>query len=812
MMKLYNPFIFLLLGILLISCGDTSQRNGEIANYIPKDASTIIKVKNLESFKGDVNSNPIVNKLGNPNPYTFFSQDSPIFRHLQPTSESIIAYSEVTDSTTAFTFITKETNGIFVPDSIPNKTIETLAYNNLSMQRVTIDEDIAFMARIDSVFIASNSQKVLQDIIKDTGETNPTLQKIYTIKENADVDVLSKSSNVYLQDSTLVNFASWTSMDMTILPNGLSGTGVVLARDTVPQLLNVFKGQQPQINELANVTPADASNVFIFTLSDAAVFQNRISEFRNTKSAATTGIFESINEVGAIQLASGSVVAARSIDPMLTQEALAPYMTEASTFRDVMIHEFSEPTLFSDSFFPLLPRLETSFVFQLDTFFVFTPSEELANQMIIAYKNNDVLANSATFKDTATKLSSSSSMVFYTLDGKLPASLSGLFNTINTSANELLQDIPFAVLQYNYDRDFAHVNFIAEETSESKVIAAGVSEKQNIKLNSEVLGKPQFFSNHRTDGQDIVYQDISNKLFLYSENGKQLWVKDLESAILGEIQEVDLLRNGKMQLAFTTKNRLYVLDRNGNDVGGFPLKFKDEITQPLAVFDYDDNRKYRFVVVQGREVYMYDSEANRVKGFTFDKAQSNIVQSPKHIRTGNKDYILIPEQNGKLNILSRRGTSRVKVSKDFSFSEVPITTEERDFIVIDSENIKHTISQTGKVSSQKLDVSNSYYFTTSGSLKVTMDENLLRVNGTLTELPFGIYTKPQIYIANNTSYITVTETQEKKVYVFNRSGDLLSGFPIFGTTEATISVGAKKGTVYLLTQGDDKEILSYVLK
>ena len=301
------------------------------------------------------------------------------------------------------------------------------------------------------------------------------------------------------------------------------------------------------------------------------------------------------------------------------------------------------------------------------------------------------------------------------------------------------------MLQFSYDRNFAHVNLVCKEASSKKQETGSVSEQFSIALDNAVLGEPQLFTNHRTNGRDIVVQDIQNKLYFISEEGKTLWTKKLGDPILGKIHEVDVLRNGKKQLAFVTKNTLYVLDRTGNTVSPFPLNFKDEITQPLAVFDYDNNRKYRFIITQGRALFMYNNSGNIVKGFTFEKAKSTIVLPPQHIRMGNKDYIVIAEENGHLNILHRTGKVRVPVSKKFEFSEIPIEEEDNNFVVITKDNNKISISQSGKTTTQNLDVSNSYGFVVNGNIKATMDDNLLRINGKLTELPFGIYTQPKIF-------------------------------------------------------------------
>ena len=75
---------------------------------------------------------------------------------------------------------------------------------------------------------------------------------------------------------------------------------------------------------------------------------------------------------------------------------------------------------------------------------------------------------------------------------------------------------------------------------------------------------------------------------------------------------------------------------------------------------------------------------------------------------------------------------------------MPIQKEGAQFVVITKDNTKKTISQSGKVNSQKIAVTGAYSFNIKGQTKVTLDDNLLRINGNLVELPFGIYTAPEI--------------------------------------------------------------------
>ena len=206
---------------------------------------------------------------------------------------------------------------------------------------------------------------------------------------------------------------------------------------------------------------------------------------------------------------------------------------------------------------------------------------------------------------------------------------------------------------------------------------------------------------------------------------------------------------------------------------------------------------------------MYNSKAEIVTGFKFDKTESTIVLPPQHIRIGNKDYILIAEENGKLNILSRVGKERIKLNKTFDFSDIPIKKEGSDFVVITSDNVKKSISQNGEISSQTLQVSNDYTFEIEGTTKVTLDDNLLRINGLLVELPLGVYAKPQIFRVNKKTYIAITELKENKVYLYLKDGTLLPNFPIYGTTQIDLADANKNQKINVLVKGEPKEIILY---
>jgi len=798
--------------IALGSCESYVDKKGELIDFIPQDPVVVFRIKNLDGLLLDVANNGLIASFEKTRAFTFFTKNASFIKQLHPDSQSVIAITGGSNKATNYTFITAYHDKLFIPDSIQDKTIETLTYGKTSLQRVEIDNTISFSAIKDSVFIVSSSQKVLQDILNGKTEQNQGFKKIFSINKETELAALFKGNLISLTDSITTNFSSWGSLQVQLLSDGLTATGVVLAQDSVPQLLSIFEGQIPQQNDIELITPREAKSAVSFTFSDAELLIAKLAPFRkDTILPNTNGLFESINEVGSLGFSTGNAVVLKSIDPRLTNEALALFTSEKETYREIKLNTFNASNLFSKTFGQLLPNVEVTTSFQIENFFVFTETEGVAQQIITAYKNNDCLDKTPYFETTSLELGNASSLLVFKMKGEIAPAFAGFFGKhLTTEITDLpLKNYPLAALQFSYDRDFAHVNLVCKQASEKIQIAGSVAQQFSISLDQPILGNPSFFSNHRTRGKDIVVQDIKNNLYLISSAGKVLWKKQLDGPVLGSFNEVDILKNGRKQLAFTTTKNFYVIDRKGKDVKSFPMKFKDPITQPLVIFDYDNNRNYRFVITQGNEVFLYDSNGKRVKGFTFKKTKSDIVLPPQHIRLGNKDYLLFAEESGKLTILNRVGNTRIRVDHKFDFSNILIQKEGSQFVVITKDNTKETISQSGKVNSQKISVSGTYTFKIKGLTKVTLDDNLLRINGNLVELPFGIYTAPEIFTVNRTTYITLTETQEKKVFVLTKSGTIVSGFPIYGSDGAFLGDARNNKRLYVVTKGESAEIILY---
>jgi hypothetical protein len=819
-----NKILFFALCFLFVACSTEKEKKGTLTHYIPEESSLVIRSNNFSTLSSDINNSSFLSVFSKMPFHTFFAENLHFSGFLNPNSEVLLSTTSENDSIHHLTLITRQHPGLFEPDSIPEKTLETLTYQDISLQRLTLNKGIVYTTMVDSVFIASSSQKILESILlkrknKKLKSISPQFERAYSTLGAQDISIMVNGKRfnetfqkVFPNAGKLPQFASWVSLDAEVQPGHLKVNGIALAQDTIPQLMNVFKGTNAQQNLLALVTPTSASNFVSYTYDDFDVIQQNLKDFQKKNDSLPDyhALFTSLNEIGIISKESEKIIGLHAISGSITEELLEPLLEDHSEFRGVQIKRLTDSAVFKNALYPLITST-SNFGAKLEDFFVFGESPATIEEIITDFLNETTLGHLPYYEEHMAHMSSESSLLFV---GLLPNLKEQVAKNSAANYSQKTKDLKFGshrmmALQFVYDSHFAHVNGIVRET-QTQSRGTGVSQVFAINLENELLSRPQFFTNHISKGKDIVVQDVANKLYLIGANGRVQWNKQLDGAIIGDIQEVDLLRNGRIQLAFTTKNTFYILDRNGKEVSPFPLKFRDDITQPLAVFDYDNNRNYRFVVIQGRDILMYDSKGKSVSGFNFKKAGSTVVLPPKHLRLSNKDYLVIAEENGKLNILHRTGLSRINVNSTFDFGESPVYNEDNKFVFLTSKDQKVTIDQSGKVSTQDLNSgSKNVIWEISGNTKARLDDNILRINNQKVELPFGLYTAPKISVSNRRILVSITDLQQQRTYVYNSLGELLSNFPVYGTSIMELGDATNNGRPNGVVRGASKEVVLY---
>lgn len=79
-------------------------------------------------------------------------------------------------------------------------------------------------------------------------------------------------------------------------------------------------------------------------------------------------------------------------------------------------------------------------------------------------------------------------------------------------------------------------------------------------------------------------------------------------------------------------------------------------------------------------------------------------------------------------------------------------------------------------------------------------------------LEYGIYTPPNTIKINQKIYINITDTQNKKVYMFDSELTMLEGFPVYGSGEIDLVESSENGTLNFVTKDKENSLVVYRIK
>ena len=757
----------------LMSCSDRYQSKTEITDFISSKNKTTIVINNIDDFKSLTKNNAIfkaIEATGLLNKFSFLNNTHPIY-------------------------LSKSDSSVYIMTKYHKNLLPTDTTKTSNLKEVTkhiTKQDTTYYKIIDSIYIGALSKKHLTNITK---QKNNTLNKLLgTRDKNSIASIITKTN---FNSLVLQNEASKNSniiLDLNAEGNSTNLNGILTVKDSLNRF-NAFNNTKPQVFNLSKTIPLDSEQFIRVGYDDFDTFYKN-----NSKSAASinvnTSLLKLTNEVTYFTYNKEEAIAIHALDAELLKETIES-QSEDETFKNITIFNFDQTEIFNTVYKPFFSLSNVNKGFIYEDFVVFAKDSNTLKSIISEILNKNTLFNSDKFKSINLQLADDSSLLIYKNETGLKDFLKAPTNGYNAN-----------IIQYVNANDFLHVHGVFSKYKKRKK-ANTISDNFSVQLPSEILSKPQIIKT-RNKTHNIIVQDVNNILYQISDTGKILWKRQLNGAILGKINQIDMFKNGRLQIAFATQDRIYIIDKNGKDAGAFPLKFKNKITQPLSVFDYENQRNYRLLVTQDKSLLMYNTKAKRLKGFNYKKAKHSISKQPKHIRIGRKDYIVFSQKN-KLEIIDRQGKERIRVKKSIPFSKNEIYNYKNKFATISNKGELIYTDTKGNVSVINNGYSeNTTSFATTKTL-ATLTENKLKIKSNSIDLDFGDYTAPEIFYLKDKIYVTTTDLQAKKVYVFDSNAKLLPNFPIFGTAAAKITDLDNANNLELVTQSNDKTIISYKL-
>ena len=769
-------FLISILFLSLISCFGRYQSNTEISSIIPKSFHTLIKINNLDDTK-------VLSE------HSFLSKDlqlNSILKHNTLLKQSYPIYAAISDS--IFLFISEKEKNIIVNDSV-SVFENTKTQKKLEIFKTITKNDTLYHKEIDNLLISSINK---EDLTTIKVEKNIELKKLLTTLNNdISTSVIfnnSKKKNNFIQEERKQN--GYQLIDISSTQNEINYSGIAKSIDS-SYFINVFKNTTPQNFKLADIIPEDTKKLKRIAFDEFNTFKTNLNQKNNSE----TEVFTLSNEIAVIENENTTFI--NVLDNELIKGIFSTE-TISETFKDISIFKIENPEKFYANLTPFFQIKNTNYGFIYESFIIFSDKIENLKNIISSKLNKRTLSESEKFKSVSENLADESSYIIYQNDSGLSEFLNSDSNGFNANA-----------VQYIYDTNFAHINgvFSKYKKRNSKT---SISDDFTVKIPNDILITPQIVKTKKGKSHSIIVQDVQNILYFISNNGTILWKKQLSSPILGKIKTIDTKNNGEFQLAFATQNRVYIIDNKGEINDKFPLKFNDNITQPLSVFDYDNKKNYRLLVTQGKTLLMYDAKGKTVDGFKYKTTSNNINTQPKHFKINTKDYIVFASGK-KLQILNRQGKMRVKVNTDISFSDNEIYLYKNKFTSMTKNGQLVQVDTQGKTTYKNENLTTETSLTTTNKTLVSLTDNVLKIKNKTLDLDYGNYTLPKIFYLQDKIYVTTTDLQTKKVYLFDSQAKSIAKFPIFGTASATLQNIDTKRDLELVTQTDSKTIIVYNL-
>ncbi len=822
-MYIMRKIIALLIVFATISCENITKNPSNLIDHIPKDAQIIIKINDIEAAASKLRDNHFIKKNDHLQLFDYFKKISILNETKQP--EGLLCFSPLGKNGFEYTYISKFDPSIINKDSLNQKTIENISYSNKTIHKVVSGNDTFYATKQDSLLIASSSQILIENAIRQQENkisVGEDLMKAYDVSDTKNpISVLvhgkqlKEIHNSILPTtnlSELSNFSGWISIDTKLEQNAMYIDGIAIEKDSLSTTIGIFDNTIAQENKIAKITPVTANGFISFTYDDFYTLKKNLAlaqdrEIENIPDDLDE-MLSGVSEIGMIFMENEKMLTLTSLVPENTLEQLAG--SASGSYRNIDIFSYEETTTFSGLLKPLIPEFEAKFYFVYEDHIVLSPTKNGLQTIIANILNKTVLQEQAYYSNTVEKLSDGSSILMV---GSIKHLKDYIANNTEESKQKQWKEAKtegyqIAALQVIKESNFAHIHGVFQKNV-SKGSATSVTQTASTTLENKLLNRPILVQNHRTKGMDIAVQDVDNNLYLISDKGTIFWKKQINGAIMGDIQQIDIYKNGRYQLLFNTENTLYLVDRDGKDVTSYPKKFEKSITQPLSLFDYDKNKRYRVLITQSNEVTMLDAEGKVVTGFGFKETTTNIIMSPKHIRIGSKDYILIAEESGKLNILDRLGRTRVDVKQQIDFSTNQWEQYQNKFTSLTKDGKLIQVQSDGTVSLIDKELNENSSLVATNKTLVTFSENKLSIKEKTLELDFGAYSNPQIFYINNKIYVAITDVQSKKVYLYDSNAELFPNFPVYGNSVISLGNMDKDPNLEFTVQGEENSILIY---
>ncbi|MGM9785636.1 MAG: hypothetical protein ACI3ZS_02230 [Candidatus Cryptobacteroides sp.] len=526
-----------------------------------------------------------------------------------------------------------------------------------------------------SIVLASESEVILRSAVRHI-EKNVSVLDLDGFTEAAgcvsgqDVMIISNSQSSRLVSALLTKsfspwsdfasrLASWTSADIdNIGPGGITLTGRTVHDNGMAEFMTVMENITPSNTTFAKVLPSFTFSALSLPMKDMDSYVSSYKSFMDSKQklqdmnakqkslAASAGVSPAdyFAGIGIQEAATASFVVGSTLERVNLVRTSSPSAeilfkgTGISSLKDYTpgVHPYAYKGFLASMFGSIFSLPDESCFTFVDGWVVSGSSAaiaEYANGHALDYTLREYLADAGKADLLGSKPVSVSA---YLSVSSAVSSPRDMFKPAFTSLMAPLTqecDLCPAVLTMGVGKDKSAFRIEIKNLTLKKSKAPAFEHDTTV-----VIPQGPFrVKNSGTGKMNLFYQQDNLYLCLKEEGGKGLWGVPFDRKICGTASNIDYFANGKLQFLFGAGSKIYLIDRLGRFVSGFPVELGKEILVGPSVYDFNSTRKYNIMVLhKDNTVEMYNLKGQKPSSWLGIKAEETIKALPDRVVVGDK--------------------------------------------------------------------------------------------------------------------------------------------------------------------------------
>ena len=610
----------------------------------------------------------------------------------------------------------------------------------------------------------------------------------------------------------------WAMLD--VLPEGrnLVMTGYALASDST-SAWRPLKYQLPVKNSVVNILPSDTRYMHHLGMSDYASYwesfcdKEKVAAFNKKYGTDVENkLLTFLSEVSYNKFGKNNreVFVGRMNDPSAVikfMERLASKMGVSSSqnCQGYTLFDLGKSGFISDVFGDDFSSMQRCCYAIVDQYLVMASNMEILQEIVACYRSGRTLDLNEGFRTFQQKMLESANVTFY----------------------EIKEDHKEA-LQLASSKDLVYTNVCmswdAEVESENNV-------RWKVNLDAPLAGKPYIVEDQASSSKHVVAFDRQHTMYLISSEGAILWKKQLGEAPMSEVYTVDAQNDGQTQFLFNTAHTIYLIDRSGNHVAGYPIRLPYEASNGLSVFDYNGSHDYRILLFStDRLLYNYDIKGVEVEGWNRHRAEDKVTLPVRHLIADNKDYLIVSDINGGVRILDRQGRIRIPLTSDMQKSPQndiytnATNTKKGLFLTSDKEGKLLYITADGALNRTDFGTFSGKHFFLYEDFNGDQDPDFIYLDGQdlhvfdrfkkelfAHHFDVEITTKPVFFrISRNKRMLGVVSEKAREITLIDRKGNMIVNSGLVGETPFAVGSLHNDQEINLIT-GVGNALFNYAI-